>query len=72
MGKSQPTYTKQCDYCGAIIKTTRKWQRFCGAPKKCRELWWKDKKRREGQIRKMVFQHDKDLKKIKKHLGITQ
>lgn len=63
-------YTRKCDYCGAVIKANREDQRFCSPPKKCHDLWWAKERREKNQIPKLVYQHDKDIQEIKKHLGI--
>jgi len=70
-------YTTKCEYCGASIKTNRKWQRFCSAPKKCHDLWWADERKTRNQIRrtvaelsKLVMKHSKDIRLIKEKLGL--
>jgi len=64
------SYTIKCGYCGAVVETNRKEQRFCYPPKKCRQLWWADERKRKTKITNMVIQHDKDIRLIKDKLGI--
>jgi len=56
-------YTKKCEYCGAVIKTNRKRQKFCSL--KCHNAYW-------GEIYKEKADLNKRLEKIEKKLGIKK
>jgi len=60
----------KCDWCGAKLKKTRSWQRFCLAPKKCHDLWWAEERKRKSTIPRLVRKHDERLEKIEERLGI--
>jgi hypothetical protein len=59
-----------CDWCGAKLKKTRPWQRFCLNPKKCHDLWWAEENKRKSTIPKLVRKHDEEIKEIKEQLGM--
>ena len=59
-----------CDWCGAKLKKTRSWQRFCLKPEKCHDLWWAEDEKRKREIPKLVRKHDEEIRQIKQQLGI--
>ncbi|MHA1215696.1 MAG: GIY-YIG nuclease family protein [Candidatus Hodarchaeales archaeon] len=59
--KGKNIYIRKCGYCGAIIKTSIKRQKFCST--KCRNAYW-------GKIYKEKFDLNKRLEKIEKKIKI--
>lgn len=51
--KAQPkAEEKACLSCGVMYPSTRAWSKFCGD--KCREKWWKENRRNQGDVNAKV------------------